>query len=186
MNTNNSKTKPLDKTTVMRGCPTFVEDNDTHSVVYIEYVNKIPYLVRTVTYIPNAVNGPYWRLFDWDFECADGDENDLIAYNCGSGGCEKDIDAPNFVKNKNIKEVWVADGIVLREKGENFTLIKELIELKNEFNKSTNPFDIAEIVYSIDYCPKCKTYSRDFCDEHLYYDNEGNARYRGNHKYVSF
>lgn len=39
----------------MRGCPTFVEDGYTHSVIYIEYINKIPHSVKTVSYIPNAV-----------------------------------------------------------------------------------------------------------------------------------
>ena len=186
MISDNIQAKPLDKTAVMRGCPTFVEDGYTHSVIYIEYINKIPHYVKTVSYIANAVNGAYWRLFDWYFECADGDEKDLIAYNCGSGGCEKDIDAPNFIKNKFIAEIWIANGIELKDKGQNYTLIKELIELENEFDKSTNPFDIAEIVYSIEYCPKCKSYSREFCDKHLYYDNEGNPRFRGNHKHVRY
>jgi len=183
---NNTQTEPLYKKAAMPGCPTFVEDGYTHSVIYIEYVNKIPHSVKTVSYIPNAVNGPYWRLFDWDFECEDNDKNDLIAYNSGSGGCDKDIDAPNFIKNKNVAEVWIATGIELRDKGQNFTIIKELIELENEFKKTTNPFDIAEIVYNIEYCPKCKSFSRDFCDTHLYYDNEGNPRFRGNHKHVNY
>ena len=185
MISDNTKDEPLDKNAVIRGCPTFVEDGSTHSVIYIEYFNKIPDSVKTVSYIPNAVNGPYWRLFDWHFECADGNEKDLIAYNSGSGGCEKDIDAPNFIKNKFVAEVWIAQGIELRGKGQNFTLINELIELENEFDKSTNPFDIAEIVHSIEYCPKCKVFSRDFCNSHLYYDNEGNPRFKGNHKHVN-
>ena len=94
---------------VMQRCPSFVDDNKTHYVIYVEYINKRP------------------------------------------------------IKNKNVAEIWIADGIELQGKGANFTLINELIELENYFEKSKNPFEIAEIVDNIEYCPKCKSYSRDFC-----------------------
>ena len=171
---------------IIKNCPSFEDDGDLHYVIYVEYIDKIPHSVNTVVYIPNATGGPYWRLHWWNFECADNDENDLIAYNSGSGGCEKDINAPNFVKSKSIKEVWLAKGINFRSEGKNFNLIEDLIELKNEFTQSKNPFDIAEILPVIEYCPKCKCYSREFCDEHLYFDDNGDVRYRGNHKYVNY
>ena len=171
---------------VMQRCPSFVDDNKTHYVIYVEYINKRPHLVNSVSYIPNAVNGAYWRLYHWDFKLNDNDSKDLIAYNSGSGGCEKDIVAPNFIKNKNVAEIWISDGIELQGKGANFTLINELIELENYFEKSKNPFEIAEIVDNIEYCPKCKSYSRDFCDQHLYYHDDGTVRYKGNHKHVVY
>ncbi len=74
----------------------------------------------------------------------------------------------------------------MQGKGANFTLINELIELENYFEKSKNPFEIAEIVDNIEYCPKCKSYSRDFCDQHLYYHDDGTVRYKGNHKHVVY
>jgi len=50
------------------------------------------------------------------------------------------------------------------------------------YTKSINPFHIGKEAFEHNYCGKCNSSYEELCSEHLYYDKNGDIRYRGNHK----
>ncbi len=156
---------------------------ETHYVIYVEYQEGIPHDVRTVEYIPNATNGPYWCLTSWDFFAEKGCVENIKAYESGGGGNENSIYAPNFIDGY-LGEYWLAEGVNLIGSPKNAKRLDSLKIIESYISKSTNPFDVAEIAYDQQWCPKCNSYSEEFCNEHLYYDNNDIIRYKGNHKCV--
>lgn len=167
-------------------CPSFMDGKEKHYIIYVDYNDTIPHDVKTVVHIPNAVNGPYWCLHHWDFEKDDNDAKDIICYNSGFGGNENDINAPRWADGYQ-GEYWLADGLKFSINYGNLKNAKRIWKLRDHESYSglsSNPFEIAEMVSGIEYCPKCEAYSREYCDTHTYFDDNGDQRYRGNHKYV--
>lgn len=147
-----------------------------HRVVYIDYINGIPHQVMTTNFISTSEN-PYWRLYNWDFFANNGNKNDVRAYNSGSGGTPKEIPAPQYVDGY-IGKYWISDDAEFKGKPENAKRLKNPIPVADCLGqRSTNPFKIAEITDSYEYCDRCGHESSDFCYEHKYDDIHGNARY---------
>lgn len=156
---------------------TIIEDR-THEVVYIEYINKIPHEVVTSCFITTA-EGPYHRAFHWDFFPNNGDKNDIRAYNSGSGGNPFEIDAPQWGEGCNVAEYWISPKAIFKGIPSNGNALNKPRRLKSWYgNSSINPFKVAEIAFSSEYCEECGHESTEFCDEHKYIDNEGNARFK--------
>lgn len=154
---------------------------DEHRVVYIDYQNGIPHSVKTIFYVPVSVSGPYWRITDWDFFLNNGDESDLRAYECGSGGSHKKIQAPQYVDGY-MGKYWLAKDAKFKGKPKNARRLKNPVKLKNhwigDFKFSKNPFKIAEITNSHEYCEVCEHSSTEFCYEHKYDDKNGDTYYK--------
>ena len=152
--------------------------DEPHRVVYIDYNDGIPHQVMTTRFIPTA-DTPYWRLFWWDFFANNGDKKDIRAYNSGSGGTPKEIQAPQWADGY-IGKYWMADDAKFRGKPKNAKRLKNPIPIADYFGKkSINPFKVAETTNSMEYCDRCGHDSTDFCDEHKYWDeNDGVGRYK--------
>jgi hypothetical protein len=149
-----------------------------HRVVYIDYNDDgIPHQVMTTRFVSTA-DEPYWRLYWWDFFANNGDKNDIRAYNSGSGGTHKEIQAPQWADGY-IGKYWVADDAKFKGKPKNAKRLKNPIPVADYFGKkSINPFKVAEITHNIEYCDRCGHSSTEFCDEHKYWDeNDGVGRY---------
>ncbi len=146
--------------------------DELHRVVYIDYSDGIPHEVMTMHFISYA-DKPYWRLCWWIFFANNGDKNDIRAYKAGSGGNPKEIHAPQWADGY-IGRYWISDDAKFRGEPRN---AKRLKNPKIISEKSRNPFKVAEITYSREYCEMCGHESTEFCDEHKYEDDEGNERY---------
>lgn len=145
--------------------------DELHKVVYIDYKDEIPYQVMTTMFIPTAEK-PYWRLYLWDFFANNGDKKDIRAYNSGSGGTPKEIQAPQWVDGYTGK-YWMADDAKFIGKPKNAKRLKNPIPIADYFGKkSINPFRVAETTNNIEYCDMCGHNSTDFCYEHKYWDEE--------------
>lgn len=155
-----------------------------HRVVYIDYKDGIPHSVITVSLIPTSEK-PYWRLYYWDFFANDGDTQDIRAYNSGSGGSLKDIQAPQWADG-HIGKYWVSDDVKFHSKPKNGIRLKNPIPISSDYfsKKSINPFKVAEVTSNMEYCDRCEHYSTEFCTLHKYDDNEGNARYIDDNSYA--
>lgn len=157
---------------------------ELHRVVYIDYNNGIPHQVMTVHFIPTA-KVPYWRLYWWDFFANNGDKSDLRAYNSGSGGDIHDVQAPNWVDGY-IGKYWIADDAKFNSEPKNAKRLKNPKPIADYFGKkSTNPFKVAEITNSHDYCEMCGHESTEFCTVHKYEDDEGYERYLHDDSFVN-
>jgi hypothetical protein len=155
---------------------------ELHHVVYIEYKKNVPFQAATIHYIPTA-DKPYWRLYWWDCFLNDNDKKDLRFYNSGSGGCEKDIQAPQWVDGF-LGKYWLAKGYKLKGKAKNGIRLEKPLRVKSYFKSSINPFKVGEEAYSMEWCEKCDCNSVDWCQKHKYEDNEGTLRYKDDDSYA--
>lgn len=146
---------------------------ETHIVIYIEYQDRIPHSVITKHFVSTAVE-PYWRFEYWDVFANDGDTNDLRIYKSGSGG--DTLPAPQYIDGCKDGRYWLADGHELTGEPRNAQKLKYPFLLIG-YENSKNPFKVAEITHSYEYCDRCGHASTEFCYEHKYDDDEGNARY---------
>lgn len=147
-----------------------------HRIVYIEYNDNLPHTV--ITFEENK----YVKW--WDFFPNNGDRLDLRAYNSGSGGSIKQIQAPTWADGYTGK-YWLAEDAKFRNKPKNARRLKHPVKIKGYFgNKSINPFKIAEITNSYEYCDMCGHSSIEICDEHIYMDEKGNLRYKHDDTYA--
>lgn len=155
----------------------FQIDDTEHRIIYIEYQDGLPHSVITTFFVPTAKE-PYWRPEYWDFFANEGDKNDLRAYNSGSGGDATKIQAPQYIDGYSGARYWMEKDIEFDGTPKNIKQLKhpKLIEARWG-DKSRNPFKVAEITNSYEYCDRCGHHSTEFCDEHKYDDDEGNARY---------
>ena len=158
---------------------------EKHYIIYIEYAGSIPFSIHTITYIEATTppTKPYWRLYDWDCVANDGDAEDLIIYNSGSGGDYKKISAPQWVDGYKGK-YWLREDISLKGNVKNGKRLKcpKVIKSKWKEKSSINPFNIGEIVHNIEYCDRCEHWSTEWCQEHKYQDEKGNMRYIDNNE----
>jgi hypothetical protein len=161
--------------------------DEQHIVVYIDYNDgDIPHQVHTIKYIEKAEK-PYWRLYDWDFFANNGDKTDLRAYDSGSGGSHKAIQAPQWADG-HIGKYWIHKDAKFKGKVKNGKQLKYPISLPayytQNIKKSRNPFKCAEITNDCEYCEMCGHESTEWCQEHKYCDSKGNERYKHNRKLV--
>lgn len=149
-------------------------DGERHELTMVEYMNGIPFVGITVQWIPKAVGGAYWRPYYWTF-FTDKDSDIFKAYETGSGGILES--SLNYVDASNMS-FWASERMVINNP-------KNIPQLNQplEFEGTGNPFDAAQIAYSYHYCRKCDADSEEICSEHLYFDDDGNIRWKGNHKY---
>lgn len=159
--------------------------DEEHIVVYIDYNDgDIPHQVHTITYIETA-DKPYWRLYDWDFFANNGYKDDLRAYNSGSGGSHKKIQAPQWADG-HIGKYWLHKDAKFKGKVVNGKQLKNPILLPayymQNIKKSRNPFKCAEISNNHEYCEMCGHESTEWCQEHKYDDKNGDARYKHNNE----
>jgi hypothetical protein len=152
-----------------------VIDDIKHKVIYIEYQDGLPFRVVTIFFVGTAKE-PYWRPEFWDFFANEGDANDLMAYRSGSGGSDKEIDAPQYVDEYSGASYWMADNIQFDGIPQNIRKLKHP-KLLHGYENSRNPFKVAEITNSYEHCDRCGYDSTEFCDEHKFFDEEGTARY---------
>jgi len=111
------------------------------------------------------------------FFANNGDKKDIRAYNSGSGGSHNEIQAPQWADGY-IGKYWISDDAEFEGTPKNAIRLKNPIRVPDYFGKkSINPFKIAEITNSVDYCEICGNESTEFCHEHKYVDEEGNVRY---------
>jgi len=156
--------------------------DEEHTIIYIEYQEGIPYSVITTQFIPTAKvpnNCPH----SWDFFLNEGDKNDLRAYNSGFGGDATKIPAPQYIDGCTGVTYWISDGVEFEGEPKNIKKLKHPRLLKG-FENSRNPFKIAEITNSCEYCDRCGHHSTEFCYEHKYDDDEGNPRYIDDDSYA--
>ncbi len=156
-------------------------DDTKQKVIYIEYQDGLPYRAVTIFFVETAEK-PYWRPEYWDFFANNGDKNDLRAYRFGSGGDCNTIQAPQYADGYLGARYWIADSIKFDGTPKN---IKQLNrpKLLNGYINSRNPFKVAEITNSYEYCDRCGHSSTELCDEHKYEDDEGNVRYKDDDSY---
>lgn len=162
-------------------------NNKEHRIVYIEYDHHgLPFNVKTIFYVDKATNGPYWRIVDWDFFANNGDARDMRAYNCGSGGSHKEIQAPHWAPG-HIGKYWLADDAKFKGKPINGKRLKQPRRLSgyymSKFKTSINPFECAEITHNHEHCEMCGHSSTEFCDTHKYTDKNGDDRWKHNNKH---
>lgn len=152
-------------------------EDELHRVVYIDYHNnKIPHQVYTTHFVSTA-DKPYWRLYTWYFFANNGDDRDIRAYNSCEGGSHKEIQAPQWCDGF-IGKYWLSDDAKFKGQTKNAKRLKNPLRVAGySGNKSINPFKIAEITNSMEYCDRCEHDSTEFCTEHKYEDEEGRARY---------
>ena len=154
-----------------------------YSIVLIDYYKGQPSTVITTRLITTATP-PYKRLEYWDFNPNGNWHGDLM-YSIGmSGGSEDDlINAQSIpVKPKN-HQYWAEAHI--KVPGYPYERLPTPITLVRGKLKSKNPFDVADEVSSICYCSKCGGMLGDsICDTHWYQDDNGDFRWKGNHKFV--
>ncbi|MGE5317666.1 MAG: hypothetical protein ACM3ME_06695 [Chloroflexota bacterium] len=148
-------------------------EDEEHEVIYIEYQDNIPHAMVTRHFINRAQN-PYWSFEFWDVFANNGDNTDLYLYNSGSGSGT--ITAPQYVEDYKGGSYWIAEDVEFDGEPKNATKLEDPI-LLNGYESSTNPFEIAEITNSYEYCDRCGHASTEFCYEHKYEDEEGIARY---------
>lgn len=157
-------------------------DDELHIIVYIEYNNGIPHQVETTTFIDTA-DTPYWRSHWWDFFANNGEKTDLRAYNSGSGGDYKEIQAPQWVDG-HIGKYWLSESAKFKGKPKNAKRLKHPVLLESYYmfdtKKTKNPFHAAEITNCEEYCEMCGYSSTEFCHEHKYDDDAGNVRWKHN------
>ena len=156
-------------------------EGEKHKVVYIEYSDKgFPDNVITLQFIAEAKT-PYWRPTHWDFFLNNDREDDLKAYESGSGGSSDKIPAPQWVDGY-LGKYWMDSRMSFEGEPKNGKRLKQPLSLKlpkwSDKKTTKNPFLIAEITFSEEYCERCGCYSVDFCDEHKYCDDEWNERYK--------
>ena len=101
--------------------------DELHRVVYIDYQNGIPHQVMTVIFIESAKE-PYWRLVNWDFFANNGDVLDIRAYEAGSGGSHKEIQAPKWADGYKGK-FWIPKDAKFKGKPRNATRLKNPISI---------------------------------------------------------
>jgi hypothetical protein len=159
----------------------YLIDNEKHKVIYIEYQDGLPHSVVTIFFVDTAKE-PYWRPEYWDFFANEGDKNDLRAYSSGSGGDDKKIQAPQYIDGYLGARYWMAEYIEFDGEPKNIKRLKSP-KLLRCYENSRNPFKVAEITHSCEYCDRCGHYSTEFCDEHKYDDDEGNVRYKDDDSY---
>lgn len=154
-----------------------IEDEE-HRVVYIEYRRGIPHGVVSQLYVPDAVDGPYWRNIYWDCFANNGDKDDLYLYKSGSGG---DIDAPHFADGF-VGEIWIEKGIELNGTPINCKVLDKPKRIRTIYRGSSiNPFRVAEITHSCEFCEVCGEESIDICWEHVYEDEDDNYELKYRH-----
>ena len=152
-------------------------ENRKHKVIYIEYQDDIPFSVVTIFFVETA-KVPYWRPERWDFYANKDDKNDIKAYSSGSGGDAYEIQSPQYIDKYLGAKYWMEEGVKFDSIERNITKLKEPIS-----NGFKNPFDIAEITDTNEYCDRCGYYSDEFCFEHKYEDNNFNVRYKDDDSY---
>lgn len=158
-------------------------DKYMHEVIYIEYQDMIPWSVITMIFVSTAKE-PYWRCYYWDVFAESGNKNDLRIYNSGSGGNPLKIEAPKYMDGVTGCEYWISNKASLKEDGKNITKIEKPRRIIYGFNQSSiNPFKTAEQTYSNEYCDVCGYHSVDFCFEHKFDDENGEARYKHDNSY---
>lgn len=152
-----------------------------HRVLYIEYIDGTPFNVMTACNIPDAVGGAYWCMHHWDFFKNCGDNDDVMYYNSGFGGCAyKDgINAPHFVEGSSV-EIWKDKDVPFIGEPKNAVILAE---------PKGNPFDNASESLGYDHCDRCghdinTTYDWG-CEEHMYIDDDGELRYIDNDEFVN-
>ena len=145
-------------------------------VVYIEYINGIPHSAVTINTDYNPKTDKFAGSDSWDFFCEGGDKNNLKAYNSGGGGFGFTISAPKFTEGAKVG-IWVDKCIKLIGEAENCTILEKPLRLSDGVKTSINPFKIAEIALSCEYCKVCECFHEEYCDEHTYEDDEGEMRY---------
>lgn len=151
---------------------------EKHRIICIEYVRGIPNRVYTSRHIPKATDGPYDRLYDWDFDINAhwGEGIDaLMFYNSGSGGDANELRDPSYIEGIDAK-VWLADGIKFKEDPKSVTVIKSPLMLKTKYKKSKNPFEIGAEVSSTCFCRDCDGMVGDsWCNEHMHEGDPDNG-----------
>jgi hypothetical protein len=147
-------------------------DGKKHSVVYITYCDNIP---------DSAITRDEYGFDYWDFFAEQGDKKDIRAYNSGAGHAS-DIQAPHWVDGF-LGRYWICDGYKFKGKPINGKKLKYPKKIQGCGCNSINPFKVAEITNSCEYCERCGHYSTDFCNEHKYYDDEVNVRYKDDDSY---
>jgi hypothetical protein len=152
-------------------------ENEKHKIIYIEYQDKLPFKVITAKFIETAKN-PYWIPYQWDFFACNGDVKEILAYNSGFGGEINQLQASHYVETFKGASYWIDDCAKLEKQAININRLKNPILLKNDWISSKNPFKIAQITHSHEYCDICNYFSDEFCNEHKYFDAEGYARYK--------
>jgi len=148
-----------------------------HKVIYIEYQDRLPRIVVTIAFIETAKT-PYWRPYFWDFFACDGDIDNIMAYNSGSGSAIDKLPSPHYIDTYKGASYWIDDCAKLEKESINIQKLSNPILLKVDDISSTNPFDVASITYSHEYCDVCGHSSDEFCFEHKYEDKDGDARYK--------
>ena len=161
----------------------YLIDNKVHKIIYIEYQNSLPHSIVTIDYIEDAVNGPYWCHNNWDCFLEQEDKKDIKIYNSGSGGGSKKIRAPQYIDGFTAR-YWMDNEFSFEGIPKNIKQLKYPILLEGYYEKSRNPFNVGEIVYSYEYCEKCGFHSEHFCHEHKYDDDEGNVRWKDDDSYA--
>ncbi len=151
-------------------------NNELHKVIYIEYhENNIPHLVYTVCL------DKYFNVYSWDFFANNNNKDDIRYYNSGWGGSSKEIPASNWAKGHKGR-YWIDSQSKLTGKSNGTKLIKPL-RIKGYYNNtSINPFKVSEETHSREYCEECGHESTEFCWEHKYEDEEGNAKWISNNE----
>jgi hypothetical protein len=159
-------------------------ENEEHTVVFIEYEDGIPFSVITMYWVDSALK-PYFRPVFWDVFAESGDKHDLRIYKSGSGGNAFELEAPKYSDGFSA-QIWYDPILDLKGDLKSLELLKQPITMKNMYGEpSSNPFDVCEITYSDEYCDVCGHHSVEFCDEHMYTDEDGNDRYRHDNSYAN-
>jgi len=157
--------------------------NQEHEVIYIEYQDAVPHSVVTKSYISNAKK-PYWRTTQWDVFANDGDSENLMIYESGSGGEPTDISTPHYIESYKGASYWMGLGASFNSIPSNIIKLARPFNLGKNGDTIFNPFDICERTYSSEYCELCGHHSTEFCFEHKYDDENGDPRYIHNNEYA--
>ncbi len=157
-------------------------NNKPHEIIYVDYQKGIPHSVVTKFYVPNAVNGAYWRPVWWDFFAENGDLTDVRFYESGSGGNAQELNAPQWIDGYTGK-YWESDDVTFKGEVKNGKRLKKLKRFGSTWGKSSNPFEHTEQVSSYEYCERCGNCVTQ-CDEHIYVDDNGDKRYIDDNSYV--
>ena len=136
-------------------------------IVYIEYFNRVPHNVITA-----YKHGERWIPTNWDFFEDVGSGMQLSRHNSGCGGDVSVIECPQFV-DATKWAIW-HDKCVTLKKGENVKILKQPILLKRGGCASRNPFSVSVEVYDEIYCKVCDGYHSEYCNEHMYEDENDN------------
>lgn len=148
---------------------------DLFKIIAIEYFNGLPHALIAESYKHKGAADDYDCFYEG------GDPNDLKLYNSGGQGTKGVRLADNYV-NPEYWQIWTEKGYEFIAENAKCEIIERPLFLSDGHTKSINPFIVGEEAFDSNYCGKCDCYYEELCSEHLYYDKNGDVRYKGNHK----